>query len=610
MFIVISLSHSPTAARFPPHQRRRDVRILWAAGGLDLASTTGWLLATSTSLGDSWNELCGRGGPLALDSQATGSNALVIHLVLVVAFIAAANLGNDRLRLPLLIFCAFEASCALGWVGSTVWVGESFGSVPLVLDVVYKIASGLWLGLFTGLLSLTSAMRAGSIDDVGALDDFLRCKVIPMAACCAVVLLACEAGNAILFAGDIPRLIGTDYGRLIVAALLLIAAMLVVTVRHLRLLRSGRPRSAASLDNYLMLLRRSCTIAVALGSTAIAIPAILAAMHPASHQEPLWPLPIRLETDQLAEALMACLLSIAGIGLLATSIVRRRLRLLSGLIGLMLLFIFIPAASQLMAVPAYPTTFQYPPPPYDTISIEQGWQTYRNNCAACHGLDFKGSGEAGMTLAIRPADLTASHVLAHPPGDLFWRISNGIPGTAMPGFAPSLSEADRWRLVDFVRVLPDNGVGESIGPNGTPAPDFAFGLAAGQRDRLRNRIARGPLLLAVFEEPTVRANELAAARQNLEKSGLGLLVVTATPEPGGDASPVGIVDQSVTSVYCLLSKSPPPCASEFLIDSSGAVRAIWRSHQVPDWKVKAVSERLIADLALHPTAKKNSFHAH
>jgi mono/diheme cytochrome c family protein len=42
---------------------------------------------------------------------------------------------------------------------------------------------------------------------------------------------------------------------------------------------------------------------------------------------------------------------------------------------------------------------------------------------------------------------------AHSDGDLFWWISKGIRGTAMPGFEDSFTSEDRWHLVNYIRSL-------------------------------------------------------------------------------------------------------------------------------------------------------------
>ena len=40
-------------------------------------------------------------------------------------------------------------------------------------------------------------------------------------------------------------------------------------------------------------------------------------------------------------------------------------------------------------------------------------------------------------------------------GEIFWVISNGISSTGMPGFEDSDNVDARWKIVSFVRHLPD-----------------------------------------------------------------------------------------------------------------------------------------------------------
>jgi hypothetical protein len=40
-------------------------------------------------------------------------------------------------------------------------------------------------------------------------------------------------------------------------------------------------------------------------------------------------------------------------------------------------------------------------------------------------------------------------------GELFWVVSNGIRMTGMPAFAPTHKEDEIWKIVAFVRHLPE-----------------------------------------------------------------------------------------------------------------------------------------------------------
>jgi mono/diheme cytochrome c family protein len=83
----------------------------------------------------------------------------------------------------------------------------------------------------------------------------------------------------------------------------------------------------------------------------------------------------------------------------------------------------------------------------DPSSVERGELIYLANCSGCHGLD--GTGEGAVT-GYEPSDL-ASVVPALSDGALAYRITNGLAGTPMPGFATALSENDRWDLVNYLR---------------------------------------------------------------------------------------------------------------------------------------------------------------
>lgn len=86
-------------------------------------------------------------------------------------------------------------------------------------------------------------------------------------------------------------------------------------------------------------------------------------------------------------------------------------------------------------------------------SIAAGADIFAANCATCHGPEGFGDGPAGETLDPPPANLHNDHIQASTDGILFWIISNGVEGTAMPAWAGALSEEERWTVVNFVKSL-------------------------------------------------------------------------------------------------------------------------------------------------------------
>ena len=108
---------------------------------------------------------------------------------------------------------------------------------------------------------------------------------------------------------------------------------------------------------------------------------------------------------------------------------------------------------RVVLVDAYPTTYLTNPIPLTPEAVVQGQSVFQQYCAGCHGHDGHGDGPAAAGLNPRPADLTAAHVDDHTDGDLFWWLTYGIAGTAMPPWQEQLSEPERWMVVHYIRSL-------------------------------------------------------------------------------------------------------------------------------------------------------------
>jgi len=91
--------------------------------------------------------------------------------------------------------------------------------------------------------------------------------------------------------------------------------------------------------------------------------------------------------------------------------------------------------------------------------VELGRATYSRQCAACHGADGSGEGDAAYLLYPKPRDfITASYRIVSTwdgvptDEDLFQTISRGMPGAAMPSWA-HLPERTRWGLVHYIKTF-------------------------------------------------------------------------------------------------------------------------------------------------------------
>ena len=95
------------------------------------------------------------------------------------------------------------------------------------------------------------------------------------------------------------------------------------------------------------------------------------------------------------------------------------------------------------------------PPPLENpfrnqaSSIAAGSLIYEQNCVICHGEEGRGDGPLADSLSPKPVDLR-EHTAAHTESVLYQFISRGVQGTAMPAFKDSLSDEERWHVLNFI----------------------------------------------------------------------------------------------------------------------------------------------------------------
>lgn len=84
-------------------------------------------------------------------------------------------------------------------------------------------------------------------------------------------------------------------------------------------------------------------------------------------------------------------------------------------------------------------------------NLEAGAHIYRQQCASCHGLYGRPSAFASHMYPHAP-QLWAPHrdgvvgVSDDPPGETFWKVSNGIRLSGMPAYSKVLSETQMWQV--------------------------------------------------------------------------------------------------------------------------------------------------------------------
>lgn len=603
---------------------RWEARLLWWMRRLVLLV----LLAGLTSLAYQSADATGRTGAavapavwlrLLLQTQF-GTVWLVRHALLLL--LAALVLLRERER-STADWAAFRvegwllgavAAAAAAWAGHAAAV-QSTAPLPALVDALHLLTAGVWLG---ALIPLAALLRSASVEAgadarpyaVLAIRRFSSVALVAM-----LLVVATGLGNAWFEIGTVPGLLGTRYGWLLLAKVALLVPVLGLARVNRQMLLPALSGEAATVGRPAMArLGRFLGWEAGLALLILAVTSALSLTPPGLHESPWWPFSFRFSyADAAATPGMKARLLIGSqlalLGLLAAVVgllLRQRRGLLTGA-GAASLAVGLWVALPPLVVDAYPTTYRRPAVPYQVASVDEGAALFRANCARCHGAGGRGDGPEGAGLPKPPADLTSAHVLHHTAGDLFWWLSNGIPGSGMPGFGGALTETQRWDLINFLRALSAGerarALGPLVGPNRPwlTAPDFSIIVGPAPARPLKELRDRWMVLLVFFSLPESRARlaQLARSYESLQFSGTE---VVAVPMGGGahilkrlgGKPPIFfpvLTDgaEEITHTYALFSRTaetapggrPAPAAKhvEFLIDRQGYIRARWIPRQ-------------------------------
>ncbi len=520
---------------------------------------------------------------------------------------AIGRAASERRRLRMAIGAALVAAA---YLATLAWTGHAAaGPMPeIAFDVVHLLAAGAWLGALPGLVVLLGC--AQPLEVTGPLAR--RFSVLGIV--CVGALIVSGIGNTWYLVGDVPALIGTDYGRLLLAKIALFAAMVALAaVNRLSLtarLKADDPSNLWASRS----LRRNATMEIAVGMVVVAIVGVLGIVVPAAHQSPVWPFAVTLSSQAaqqsvavVAAVVVAGIVACAAVAVTVGGVLRRQWPL--GIAGLGMMAAAIATCAWLLVVPAYPTTYASSPTSYSTESIVRGASLYAQNCGVCHGSYGRGDGPAAASLPIVPTDL-AAHASSHRVGELFWWVAHGIPGTPMPAFAPRLSNAEIWDLVQFLRAQSDAVAATALTAQVQPwhsaivAPNFTFELGGQEQQSLRQRQGNSITLLVLYTLPQSQPYLRALAAESASFGEIGTRVIaiplsgaanSIDAELGGDGgSVVAIASADVIATYVMFARrdvdvtNSAPVQVAYLIDRQGYIRARWIG--VPDSPLNRAAE--------------------
>jgi cbb3-type cytochrome oxidase cytochrome c subunit/cytochrome c553 len=121
------------------------------------------------------------------------------------------------------------------------------------------------------------------------------------------------------------------------------------------------------------------------------------------------------------------------------------------------------------------------PLPRTADNVDAGKAIWTRECMVCHGDAGRGEGPYREGLEPLPPDFHDDYS-DFTDADYFWRISEGLPWTAMPAWKYQYSETDRWQLVHFIRSLLTQTQPRPPQPE-TPEGDLAFPFPESYRGR-------------------------------------------------------------------------------------------------------------------------------
>ena len=108
------------------------------------------------------------------------------------------------------------------------------------------------------------------------------------------------------------------------------------------------------------------------------------------------------------------------------------------------------------------------PLPVTEENLLRGKEVFLQRCVGCHGIAGDGKGPGASFMSPSPADFTSADDACcggdTGPGDFYYRILRGWPGTAMENFGDRLSVNDIWRVVMFVKTIPNHTLKKNVVP--------------------------------------------------------------------------------------------------------------------------------------------------
>jgi len=221
-----------------PRLHRQLSVVAWASLVLALLSGGAWLLILSAQMSDQPIAASLTQGTVATVLTRTRFGQIwvlrfVLAVVLAVLLLIPEGWRRWLWRWSGLAFAAVMLA-SLAWAGHGGATPGRPGELHLAADMLHLLAAGAWVGSLLPLALLLAEIRqSGNPDAAAARRAVVRFSILAVIS--VVTLFTAGLVNTWFLAGAVPALIGTGYGRLLLAKMAIFAVM--VTIAAVNLLR-------------------------------------------------------------------------------------------------------------------------------------------------------------------------------------------------------------------------------------------------------------------------------------------------------------------------------------------------------------------------------------
>jgi putative copper resistance protein D len=602
-------------------------------------------------------------------AAAAGNSVFSIDASVIVTFLTKTGVGQITM---LEIACAMAACipAAIAWVWvKTPSISDNalllaafiaglgliiypFNSHPVTLEqlvigilssIAHRLALAVWLG---GLPALILLIGVGPVaEDSRQLAAVVLRRFSHLATGAMIVILASGVVLTWFLVRNFPSLIGTQYGYLLIVKLALLAGVLAIAQglqRKLLPMLEVKPGDPI-IKSYASRVKFETLLALLI----LVVASDMAGLAPPEHENIYWPLPFRFSLGATWPVPWVPTRVCGGAALILAGLVAIAFRFTPALkpawfrlganaslaTGAATVLAGGALAFPAISVQAYPDTYLTTDIPFSATSIAAGLKHYEDGCTPCHGTSGHGDGPLapGMPADKKPADLSAPHTALHTAGDIYWWLTHGITGTAMPGFEDALTAEERWDLINFLGAFAVGYQARTIEPRIFPGqywlgpPDFLITDESGAAKLLSDYQLKSGFLLVLFScaeenigQEKARLEQLLGAKERLAAQGTKIILVA----PGTACQPlrelaagnVFIADRDAADAAAVLGLYTrsfhnrkmdvvrvPAVHAEFLIDRSGYIRARWLPDEDDRWSDLSFVETQISLLAREPT---------